>query len=181
MGNIILLHKPDFQSDTILEPTITATWVKFVKAGEEHAGIGLNEELESFLVFSLIRFAERTDLLSFTLALEYLKDATEYFGKKKEQALKEVGDVSLIIAGIFPERSHRLGVPPSYFSEVGQLAFTELADSFATRKLHGLENLYRNVGNGFPIMTEVLHSAREEKIDHNLSGRLTKKPGFLSS
>lgn len=167
MGTIIVLQKPDFSFDAVIEPTITATWVEFVKFGEARAERCLSEELESFLVFTLMRFAERTDLFLFTLALEYLKASTEYSGRKKEQTLSEVGDISLILAGLFPGRSQRLGVHPSYFSQMGRMAFSELADSYATRKLRGLEGLYRNVGDGFSVMADVLTATREKKLDYN--------------
>lgn len=164
MGTITILKKPDISLDaSIFEPTATATWVEFVKTGEARAGHALSEDLESFLVFTLMRFVRRTDLFSVVLAIEFLKASTEYVGRKKEQALSEVGDVSLILAGLFPERTRRLGVSSSYFQEIGRLAFHELADSFATRRLGTYAELYRSVGEGFPLMTNVLLSAREEK------------------
>ncbi len=169
MGTITLLKKPDFPLETaIFEPTVTAAWVAFVKAGESRAGCRLGEDLQSFLVFTLMRFAQHTDLFSIIVALEFLSATTEYAGKKKEETLSQVGDVSLILTGLFPERSQKLGVSTSYFSEMGRMAFNELADSFAARKLKGLEGLYRNVGNGFPFMTDVLLAAREKKLDYNM-------------
>ena len=173
MGTITLLKKPDFSSnEVIFEPTVTATWVEFVKAGEARAECNLGEDLESFLVFTLMRFMHRTDLFSIVLATEFLNASTEYAGKKKEQVLSEIGDASLILAGLYPERSQRLGVSSSYFSEMGQMAFGELADSFATRKLKGLEGLYRNVGNGFPFMADVLFAAREKKSDYKMANTI---------
>lgn len=162
MGDIILLQKPDSLDAVIFEPTVAATWVEFVKSGEARAEHNLGEELESFLVFTLMRFAKRTDIFSTTLAIEFLNASTNYTGRKKEQTLSEVGDTSLILAGLFPERSRRLGVSSSYFLEIGRMAFSDLADSFKRRKLGGLEGLYRNVGNGFPFMTDVLLATRGE-------------------
>lgn len=163
MGTITLLQKPDFSLEgAICEPTTTATWLEFVKFGEARAKHNLGEELESFLVFTLMRFVKRSDIFSIILAIEFLNASTNYTGRKKEQTLSEVGDISLILAGLFPERSRRLGVSSSYFSEMGRMAFVDLADSFARRKLRGLEGLYRNVGNGFPFMAEVLLATREE-------------------
>jgi len=164
MGTITLLKKPDFSpNDVVNEPTVTATWVEFVKKGEVNSNCNLNEDLEGFLVFTLMRFMRRTDLFSIVLALEFLNASLEYTGKKKEQALSEVGDVSLILSGPFPERSQRLGVSSSYFSQMGRMAFSGLADSFAERKLRSLAILYQNERDGFPLMTEVLLAAREER------------------
>lgn len=180
MRKIILPNDPDFAFDAMIEPTATATWVQFVKKGEEHSRHFLDEEIESFLVFTLMRFEQRTDLLALTLALEYLKASTEYTGQRKEQALTDVGDTSLIFAGLFPERSHRLNVPASYFSQMGRMAFTDLANLFALKKLRGLEGLYRNAEKSFSVMTEVLLSARENKYGNNFIENLAKKKGFLT-
>lgn len=180
MDRIVLLHIPSVSLNATIEPTVTATWVKFVKTGEEHAGIGLNEELESFLVFSLVRYTKRTDLFYRKLGVEYLRASTELTGKRKEFLLQEVGDIGLLLAGLYPERHRRLNVSSSYFSDMGRLAYTELADAYALKKLYGLENLYRNVETGFPLMTNVLSSAREIKFDSNAERQIIKKSGFLT-
>ena len=97
MGTVTLLNKPDISFDVFTyEPEETAVWVDFVKIGEARALCTLGEELESFLVFTLMRFSQRKDLFSIVLALEFHRASTEYTGRKKEQALSEVGDVSLM-------------------------------------------------------------------------------------
>ncbi|MCK9344814.1 MAG: hypothetical protein M0P64_01655 [Candidatus Pacebacteria bacterium] len=179
MGTIILLQKPTMSFDSaVLEPTVTATWVTFVKEGETRVKHNLGEELESFLVFTLMRLVRRTDIFTPALGLEYYKASTEYVGRKKEEALGEIGDTSLILAGLFPERHRRLNVSSSYFSEIGRLAFRELADSLSERNRVSLAKLYHNVNNGFISMTDVLLAARENKFSE--ASPIIKKPGFLS-
>ncbi|HAT68419.1 MAG: hypothetical protein A2481_01630 [Candidatus Yonathbacteria bacterium RIFOXYC2_FULL_47_9] len=176
MGTVTLLKKPDFSLDAVIyEPTETAAWVQFVRIGESRAMCMLGEELESFLVFTLMRFTRRTDLFSIVLALKFLDASTEYTGRKKECALAEVGDVSLILAGLFPERSRKLGVPASYFPEMGRMAFSDLADFFGRSKLKSLEKLYRKAGNGFPSMMDVLLAAREKKLEQHIAEELLQK------
>ncbi|OIO30619.1 hypothetical protein AUJ77_02310 [Candidatus Nomurabacteria bacterium CG1_02_43_90] len=170
MGTIILLKKPDAKLEPIdFEKTVVATWVDFVKKGEQKIGQDLNEDLESFLVFTLMRFMRRTDLFSVTLALEFLNASSEYTGHKKEQALSSVGDISLILAGLFPERTKNLNVSPSYFVEIGRMAFEELATSFERRNIKSHANLYHSVCQGFPFMAKVLLSAREDKNAYDLT------------
>lgn len=164
MGDVILLHHPIFSKNSTLtiEPTEIATWLSFIRKGEEIARKNLHEDLESFLVFTLMRFVKRNDLFSFTLALEYLRASTEQVGKKKEHTLSEVGDVSLILAGLYPERAKKLNVSSEYFSNMGKLAFTELAQNFSERGLHGMKQLYLRAGSGFIEMTEILQATRKE-------------------
>lgn len=180
MNRIVLLHIPSVSLSAAVEPTITATWVKFVKTGEEHSGIGLNEELESFLVFSLIRHTKRTDLFCRELGVEYLRASTQLTGKNKECLLQEVGDRGLLLAGLYHERHRRLNVSSSYFSDMGRLAYADLVELYALKKLHGLETLYRNVEKSFPLMTRVLSSARGEKFNLETKQQIIKKPGFLT-
>ncbi|MHB1118182.1 MAG: hypothetical protein ACYCZ7_01445 [Minisyncoccota bacterium] len=176
MGTIALLKKPGFSWDVaVQEPTVIATWVEFVRTGEMRASLMLGEELESFLVFTLMRFMRRTDLFSVVLALEFLKASTEYTGRKKEQALGEIGDISLILAGLFPERAQALGVSVSYFPEMGHRAFDDLAHFFERNKLYSLGKLYRKVGEGFPSMTDVLLAARKKKLDPEFAEELAIK------
>jgi hypothetical protein len=176
MGTVTLLKNPTFSlEEVIYEPTVTATWVEFVRTGESRAACTLGEELESFLVFTLMRFMQRTDLFSVVLALEFLSASTEYTRRKKGQALSEVGDISLILAGLFPERARKLGVSASYFPEMGRMAFGELADFFGKNKLRSLEGLYRKVGDGFPSMMDVLLAAREKKLDQHIAEELFQK------
>ncbi len=169
MGDIILLQKPDRALDTNFEKTAVATWVDFVRNGEQKIGQDLTEEMESFLVFTLMRFMRRTDLFSVVLALEFLNASSEYTGHNKERVLSEVGDISLILAGLFPERTKRLNVSPSYFVEIGRMAFKDLATSFERRKVESYANLYHNVCDGFPFMAKVLLSARGNKNAYEIT------------
>ena len=57
----------------ILEPTSTAQWHALVSEAEAVAERQLDETLESYLVFLLMRFASRPDLASRALAIDYLR------------------------------------------------------------------------------------------------------------
>lgn len=162
MGTVILLKKPNSAPDPFIpEEKVRGKWVEFVQHGEARAARMLGEDLESFLVFALMRFMRRTDLFSVVLALEYLNAATTYVGQKRKNALGEVGDISLILAGLFPERARVLNVSESYFTNMGRAAFDELANSFGKAKLFEMERLCRNVEGGFPAMVQVLAAARK--------------------
>lgn len=163
MEKIILLHKPDLAYHSVPhEESVLLEWVKFVRRGEDLAGVPLGEELESFLVFTLMRLVKRVNLFSLVLATEYLETINNYEGRKREIYLSDLGDICLIQAGLFPERYKRFGIHPSYFRNIGSAAFSELAILCARRKQKGFENLYRRVGDAFPFMTDVLLATRED-------------------
>ena len=165
MGKITILHKPEFSLDDIIfEPTITALWVEFVKFGEKRSFQTLGEDLESYLVFTLMRFMERTNLFSIVVATEFLKASVEYTGREKERVLSEVGDISLILGGLFPERQKAMGISKGYLGEMGSTAFFELAFSLKRKKYLGMARFYNKVSKAFPVMTEVLLATREEKL-----------------
>ncbi len=172
MGTIVRLHKPDLSEELIQEPTTVALWVELVRIGEERTAQQLGVDLESYLVFTLLRFMQRTELFSTTIGSEYLNASTQYTGSKKEEAFHTVGDVSLILAGLYPERHKSLNVSSDYFSKVGRMAFFDLADHFRQKKYPGKANLYKNVGEGFLPMVKVLTATREDKS--------IKKRGFLN-
>ena len=56
----------------VTEPTATAQWKHLVHEAEERAHLTLNETLESYLVFTLMRFTQRPQLVNGIMALEFL-------------------------------------------------------------------------------------------------------------
>lgn len=163
MGTITLLHKPDLNLEEIIyEPTVVATWVEFVKEGERRAELPLGEELESFLVFTLMRLVKKTDIFSFVVATDYLDAINTNTGKTREVHLSEIGDICLIHAGLFPERHERFGIHPSYFRSIGSAAFDELGSLLARKGRSKYGDLYQRAADGFPFMTEVLLATRKD-------------------
>lgn len=163
MGTIILLHKPDLNLDEIIyEPTVVATWVEFVREGEKRAELPLGEELESFLVFTLIRLIKKTNIFSPALAIDYLETINTHTGRARELYLSEIGDICLVHAGLFPERHERFGIHPSYFRNIGCAAFDELGALFSRKGRKSYGGLYQRAADGFPFMTEVLLATRKD-------------------
>ncbi len=163
MGTIIRLHKPDLAEELMQEPTTIALFVELVKLGEERTEQQLGVDLESYLVFTLLRFMQSTKLFSTTIGMEFIKAETEYTSSKKEEALSTVGDVSLILAGLYPGRHKSLNVSSDYFSKIGRMAFFGLSEHFERRKYLGKAKLYQNVGEGFLPMARVLAATREDR------------------
>lgn len=109
-----------------LHPTPTAQWHSLVCEAESASNIFLDEELESYLVFLLMRFLDKPDIAHKVLALEYI-DSMLSSGQRKEEKLRDVGDVCLIHAGLFPERAKRKRVSEQYFIDLGCGAYQQLS------------------------------------------------------
>ena len=59
----------------MLESTDTALWLKLVREAEDQFGIHLDSEMESYLVFMLMRQTGNPELAQDALAIEYLNTA----------------------------------------------------------------------------------------------------------
>lgn len=143
-------------SRIILQPTITAQWQSLVQEAGHSRSFPLTEELESYLVFLLIRFMEKPEFIKSILALEFLEGAQNMPHQNREQ-LRDVGDKCLLISGLFPGRAQRKRVKISYFVNLGQSAYALLSDQ--SKKEIG--ELYKSLEAGFVSLMDVLHIIRE--------------------
>lgn len=143
-------------SHLILQPTITAQWQTLVKEAESNSHLVLSEELESYLVFLLVRFTIKPEIAKSVLGLDFLHCA-HATGQQKHDELRDVGDKCLLIAGLFPGRAQRRRVHISYFVELGQSAYTVLGNMSKQK----LAELYQSLGEGFVSLMDTLHGVRE--------------------
>ena len=101
-------------------------WQALVReAGQRVAG-PLDESREHYLVFVLLRFQRDAHLLSRTQALAWLH-AQEQVGSVRADALREIGDGCLLIAGLFPGVAQRRRLSVDYFIDLGRGAYSEMA------------------------------------------------------
>jgi len=135
----------------VMHPTATAQWYELVSEAEATAHCALVEELESYLVFLLMRFANRPDITSATLALEYLHSVHET-GRLQQEQLKDVGDQCLLLSGLFPRMAERKRVKISYFVDLGRVAYQQL--SGLLRNSTG--PLYAHLSHDFVPLMDVL-------------------------
>jgi hypothetical protein len=113
-------------STLILQATATADWQNLVKEAEDANHHALSEDLESYLVFLLARFTCKPEIANSVLALDFLH-SLEQVGQNRVAALRDVGDQSLLFAGLFPGRAEHRHVPISYFIKIGRSAYATLA------------------------------------------------------
>lgn len=140
----------------VLEPTATAQWQALVSEAEAACECHLNEELESYLVFLLMRFAARPDLAGRVMAVDYLRSCLAQGYQQREQ-LRDVGDQCLLFSGFFPEQAERRLVRISYFVNLGRSAY----DMLAQRLENAAAEIYLNLAEGFVNLRDVLQAIRE--------------------
>ena len=144
----------------VLEPTSTAQWQTLVSDAEQAANCQLNETLESYLVFTLMRFCQQPELVNSIMALEFL-DASQQSGQQQHTQLRDVGDKCLLVSGLFPQNAKRRLVSINYFVNLGRSAYQQLHDK--------IQGLYGQLAQDFVPMMDVLHAIRElNKQSHPL-------------
>lgn len=104
----------------------TAAWQELVCDAQQLSQTQLNEDLESYLVFMLMRFTEHACVHNRPVALDFL-ETLHSNGQLQKTQLREVGDKCLLFSGFFPGLAERRRVKISYFVDVGQSAYHILA------------------------------------------------------
>ena len=140
-----------------------ARWHALLTAAEAEAQSCLGRELESYVVFMLLRYVGRPELAGTSLALEYLESLLAT-GRIQHENLHDVGDQCLLFTGLFPEHAERQHVPVSYFVKLGRTAYQYLAADgdplFATlsaRFVHLMDvlQIMRELGDGHPCLDPI--------------------------
>lgn len=142
----------------ILESSATATWHRAVTEAATRAEHSLDEARESYLVFLLMRYLRRPEMVRAVLAARFLEALQEPRRRRREQ-LQEVGDHCLIFAGLFPEQADRRRVRLSYFVDLGRTAYGDLAA--AGGSMHA--ELFRALAVTFAPLADVLRALREDR------------------
>ena len=139
-------------SNIVIEATTTAQWQRLVCEAEANANLQLDETLESYLTFTLMRFSQRPELTNSIMALEFL-DGIQTQGQQQHGQLRDVGDKCLLLSGLFPHSVKRRLVNLGYFISIGRSAYQQLHD-----KIHGF---YGQLAADFVPMMDVLHAIGE--------------------
>ena len=143
-------------SHLVLHPTSEAQWHALVTEAAHSVNCKLDEDMESYLVFLLMRFATRPEMAERVMALDYL-ESMQMTGDKRFDQLRDVGDQCLLYSGLFPARSLRKRVSVTYYVDLGRSAYQQLAEILQ----HSLAQLYGQIAHGFIHMMDVLHAMRD--------------------
>ncbi|MBN9286426.1 MAG: hypothetical protein BGO43_06925 [Gammaproteobacteria bacterium 39-13] len=140
----------------ILHPTTTAQWHALLTEAQQSSAIYLKEDLESYLVFLLMRFTGEPEIASSILGLDFLHGYQRLENPQQYYQLKDVGDKCLLFAGLFPGRAIKKRVKLSYFVKLGQTAYSTLSNYLSTQ-----EELFFKLCYEFPKLMDVLQAMRE--------------------
>ncbi len=155
-------------SKIVLNPTSTAQWHALVGEAQQAASCHLDEQMESYLVFLLMRFADQPRLFSSVIALDFL-DSQQHTGQGRRMRLRDVGDHCLLFSGLFPKIAERRLVRLSYFIDVGRSAYLQISD-MQTDVAEDHQHLFTRLACEFIQLMEVLQSMRPANdADHPLS------------
>lgn len=144
----------------VLEPTSLAQWHALVKEARSASAVSLSEELETYLIFLLMRFTNHPEMAGSILALDFLQNI-QNIKTENQHMMREVGDKCLLYSGLFPGRAKRQRVQISYYVDLGKRAYFSLS---ASRK-NALSQLFANLSDQFVGLMDVLHSMRH--LDSN--------------
>lgn len=141
----------------LLEPTSTAQWKKLLEDAEHKCQCQLNEDVESYLVFTLMRFTQNASMASKIIADDYLK--TVHLPKHARQhQLRDIGDHCLLLSGLFPQRAEKRLVRVGYYVDIGRTAYHQLAELLK----QAFSQLYQQLSCQFVQMMDVLQNLRQE-------------------
>lgn len=164
--------------ELVLHPSAIAQWYALINEAEQTCNVTLNEEVESYLVFLLMRFTQNPQLANSVLAVDFLQGLQKN-GELRQQLLKEIGDKCLLFSGLFPGLATRRRLSSSYFIDMGQSAyslvvgigdqtsvlFAELSEQFA--KLIAILQATRCLGQAKAILLSLDLPLLEQSSDAN--------------
>lgn len=135
--------------------TPVEVWQALVQEAYERTGRRLDESSESYLVFVLLRYQGDHLLLSHAQGLDWLQ-ALEQVGQARAEALRDVGDRCLLVAGLFPGLAERRRVSVDYFITIGRSAYLGVAD--ATRQAYAA--MYEQLACSYRELVQTLGAIR---------------------
>lgn len=144
----------------ILHPTELSQWYALVNEAEVSVNLILNESMESYLVYLLMRFSQGAKWIESIIALDFL-DSMHTTRRRQVDLLRDVGDKSLLFCGLFPGVAERRHVSLDYFVDMGQAAYLtvgELNESQAS--------LFFQLSKQFPALQRILGAMRKDFLSN---------------
>lgn len=147
-------------------------WYDLVRDGEVRVHTRLPEMIESYLVFVLQRHQGDAVMGQRIMALDWL-GGQQLAGHERADAMRDVGDRCLLIAGLFPRLAERRNLQPGYYAALGRTAYAEVAA--VTRA--GYAELFALLAQAFDTMLQVLGGLRATPPLH-VTPQLVATPGW---
>lgn len=131
-------------------------WLNLVQTAEEQAQLQLPLLLEHYLTSLLLRFTKEPSIVS-TLLTESYVQAHQLEGSAKHQAILDVAEKCLLLTGLFPARAQRRMSSVRYWTELGQMAYRQLA----IHDMQTLAQFYDTIAKEFIALMTVLVACRQ--------------------
>jgi hypothetical protein len=138
-------------SQLILHPTDISQWHALVNEAQASTRLILPENTESYLVFLLMRFSQSPELAESVLAVDFL-NSMQAAGTRQIELLREVGDKSLLLGGLFPGLAEKRHVQVKYFADMGQAAYLTASELEADE----IAALYHELSEQFTQLMAIL-------------------------
>jgi hypothetical protein len=151
--------KVGFMKKLILHPTDTSQWHALVNEAQVACQSQLDEELESYLVFLLMRYSQTAKLIESVVATDFL-ESMKFTGNRRVDALRDVGDKSLLFCGLFPGIADKRRVSIDYYMDVGQSAYLSASENV----MQQWSQLFINLSEDFETLKQILTSMRSEYL-----------------
>lgn len=135
----------------LTESTPLALWYEAVQEAQTDCHIALEGDLESYLVFMLMRYTSNPRLAREIMALKFL-EGLNTSTQQRGLALQQVGDQCLLISGLFPAAAEKRLVKIRYYIELGQSSYEVIS-----RKNNDIFSL---LSKQFVLLMDVLQSFR---------------------
>lgn len=148
----------------ILHPTDISQWHALVNEAQAATRLILNENMESYLVFLLMRFAQGPKLIESIVALDFL-DSMHKPRQMQVELLRDVGDKSLLFCGLFPGIAKKRHVSLDYFSDLGQAAYLTVGELQEKQT----SDLFFQLSAQFIALKQVLQAMRGEYLQFSQS------------
>ena len=140
----------------LLEPSATAQWKQLLAHAKQQSQCQLDDELEAYLIFTLIRFTRNPQLASHALG-PALFNSNKLLGQARENQLRDLGDQCLLLTGLFPQYADKRLVQLSYYVDLGITAYQQLGD----RLRKAFADLYQMLSHNFVQLMDVLQHIRD--------------------
>ncbi len=136
----------------LTNPDQAVLWRDLIQGAETRSNIHLPPNLENYLTQLVSRFAAHPDISHKIMGIEWVSAMKT----READALIQVGDECLLLAGLFPQHLTRRSLNLGYFIRLGQSAYGALSLS--------THDLYEGLSRQFVVLTDVLFYVRESSI-----------------
>jgi hypothetical protein len=113
---------------------------------------------KQYLIETLSEYTRRTDLRE-KVSVHYIVTMSDEFkregigSREKRAKLTDFGNICLLVSGFFPERTLRLNVSKTYFSDFGETVFTLLGNKKEKDVFFEVETNFRKMVRVIEVIT----------------------------